>query len=390
MLDWLIVGGGVHGTAICTYLLKRGGVARDRIGVIDPHDEPLARWHAFTRNTGMPFLRSPVAHHLDVQPAALHHFAETEAPEARFTRPYHRPSVELFRRHCEAVIERNELRALRSRATALQVRAREGGLAVETDAGVLTARRVLLAPGAGDQPYWPGWARALRGEFGGVIHHVFDPGWELGTFAPAGRTVVVGGGITAAQVAVSLARRHSGPIALLMRHAPRVHQFDSDVCWLGEQCMRHFRRTDDMRHRRDILRRVRHRGSMPPDVYRQLRKALTRRSVCIIEAEVERATADPLGRGILLHCAGQPPIAADHVLLATGFDPGRPGGALVDRAVVELGLPVAPCGYPVVDGRLEWGRGIHVTGPLAELEIGPVARNIIGARYAALRLVKAA
>ena len=109
----------------------------------------------------------------------------------------------------------------------------------------------------------------------------------------------------------------------------------------------------------------------------------------MLEAEVERATADPLSGGIPLHCPGQPPIAADHVLLATGFDPGRPGGALVDRAVVELDLPVAPCGYPVVDARLEWGRGLHVTGPLAELEIGPVARNIIRARYAALRLVQA-
>lgn len=389
MLDWLIVGGGVHGTAISNHLLRRGRAAPDRIRVLDPHDEPLARWHACTRNTGMPFLRSPVAHHLDVQPAALHHFAETEVPDHRFTRPYRRPSLDLFRRHCDAVIERNGLRPLRLRATATRLHARAAGLAVETDAGAIEARRVLLALGAGDQPYWPAWAAASRRELAGAIHHVFDPAWELARFANPGRTVVIGGGISAAQVAVALARRRSGPVALVMRHAPRVHQFDSDVCWIGEQCLRHFRRTHDMRHRRDIIRRARHRGSMPPDVHRQLIKDLGRGALCLLEAEVERATPDPLGRGVLLHCPGRAPIAADHVLLATGFDPRRPGGALVDHAIADLGLPVAPCGYPVVDAALHWGRGLHVTGPLAELEIGPVARNIIGARLAGERLVRA-
>lgn len=388
MLDWLILGGGVHGTAICNYLLRHRAVRGDRIRVVDPHDEPLARWRACARNTGMPYLRSPVAHHLDVQPAALHHFAETEAPDARFTRPYRRPAVDLFDQHCDAVIERNGLRALRARATALRVRSRPGGLEVETDAGVVTSRRVLLALGAGDQPHWPGWAQAARGQFGGVLAHVFDPGWDLAGFPAAGRTVVIGGGITAAQVALALARRRAGPVVLLMRHAPRVQQFDSDVCWVGERCLRHFRRTEDMRHRRSILRRARHRGSMPPDVARHLNKARVRGALCVVEAEVERVTADPLGRGVLLHCAGQPPLAADHVLLATGFDPRRPGGALVDHAIADLGLPVAPCGYPIVDAQLEWGGGLHVTGPLAELEIGPVARNIIGARLAGARLVR--
>lgn len=387
MLDWLILGGGVHGTAICNHLLRRGRVQRDRIRVLDPHDEPLARWHACTRNTGMPFLRSPVAHHLDVQPAALHHFAETEVPDHRFTRPYRRPSTDLFRRHCDAVIERNGLRALRLRGSARRVHVRAGGLTVETEGGALAARRIVLALGAGDQPFWPAWARALRSSLGGVVDHVFDPAWELARFQPAGRTVVVGGGITAVQVALSLSRR-GAEVALLMRHAPRVHQFDSDVCWIGERCLRHFRRTDDMRHRRDIIRRARNRGSIPPDVFRQLSKERARDALCVVQAEVERATADPLGRGALLQCAGQPPIAAQHVLLATGFDPARPGGALVDHAIVDLGLPVASCGYPVVDGRLEWAHGIHVTGPLAELEIGPVARNFIGARLAGERLVR--
>jgi len=39
-------------------------------------------------------------------------------------------------------------------------------------------------------------------------------------------------------------------------------------------------------------------------------------------------------------------------------------------------------GYPVVDDQLHWGGSIFVSGPLAELRIGPCARNIVGARNA--------
>jgi hypothetical protein len=46
--------------------------------------------------------------------------------------------------------------------------------------------------------------------------------------------------------------------------------------------------------------------------------------------------------------------------------------------------------YPIVDRALRWHPGIHVTGPLAELEIGPPARNILGARLSAERLLGAA
>jgi hypothetical protein len=79
-------------------------------------------------------------------------------------------------------------------------------------------------------------------------------------------------------------------------------------------------------------------------------------------------------------------IEADLVVLATGFESARPGGVWLDEVIAALNLPTAECGYPIVDRTLCWGPGLYVTGPLAELEIGPVARNIIGARLAAERI----
>jgi hypothetical protein len=79
-------------------------------------------------------------------------------------------------------------------------------------------------------------------------------------------------------------------------------------------------------------------------------------------------------------------LSTDLLVLATGFDPARPGGAWLDAAVAAYGLPTAPDGYPILDPALCWADGLHVSGPLAELEVGPVARNFIGARLAAERI----
>ena len=46
-------------------------------------------------------------------------------------------------------------------------------------------------------------------------------------------------------------------------------------------------------------------------------------------------------------------------------------------------------GYPIIDPSLRW-HPRYVTGPLAELELGPSSRNIAGARRAGERILEAA
>jgi hypothetical protein len=87
-----------------------------------------------------------------------------------------------------------------------------------------------------------------------------------------------------------------------------------------------------------------------------------------------------------LHLASGDTLQTDRLILATGFVPTRPGGAWLDQAVSDYDLPIAPDGFPIVDPSLCWSDGLYVTGPLAELEVGPVARNFIGARLAAERI----
>ena len=388
MLEWLIIGGGVHGTHLSLALLRAAGVPHDRLTVLDPWDEPLARFFRFTEATGMSYLRSPAVHHLDLRPYALRAFAKRGHGKriARFVAPYDRPGLAFFRAHCESVVRSHGLSQIRARATALRLDRVDAGFRVDTDRGALVARRVVAAVGLGDQPCWPEWAAALRAS--GRVQHVFDGPAPLEMTRAGERVLVIGGGITAGQLACSLLDR-GALVTLVSRHEPRVHRFDSDPIWLGPAGLTGFHAEPNPDARRHVIQAARRRGSMPPELDHRIRieahrGRLARRTGDVTRAELDRADL----RVELSSDAGA--VTADRIVLATGFLPHRPGGAFLDDAIAAQGLPCARCGYPILSRRLEWAPGLFVSGPLADLELGPAARNIAGARAAAERILSAA
>ena len=390
MLDWLIIGGGIHGTHLSLVLTTTAGAEAERVRVLDPHPAPLARWDACTAATGMLHLRSPSVHHLDLDPWSLQRFAHGPGKRHRsFAPPYDRPGLELFARHVEAVMERHHLGALRVLGRAERIVPEEHAVRVETSQGALHAKRVILALGASEQPSWPDWARALRdAEPTAPLQHIFEPGFDRRALPAFSRLVVIGGGISAAQVTLTLGLAHPGTVTLLARHALREHQFDSDPGWLGPKHLAGFSREPDLARRRALIAAARHRGSMPKEVHRHLRLAAQRRELKLDHGEVRALERTP--SGLLLHLEDGRSLAADRVLLATGFDRRRPGGRLLDALIEEHAFPCAACGYPQVDTALRWHPRVFVTGPLAELELGPTARNIAGARAAGDRIARAA
>ena len=403
MLDWLIVGGGIHGTLLSRVLVEEVGIAADRVRVLDPHDEPLWRFRRCAAATGLDYLRSSVVHHLDADPMALRRFAETRRRRDELHGIYQRPGLELFTTHCDHVIERAGLRALRLRGEALEIGRRRSALRVETSAGELAARHVALALGPSDQPLRPAWAEELRAS-GAPVRHVFEEEFRLDEALASSHSIILGGGLSAVQVALWLAARRPGAVTLLSRHPVRVHEFDSDSHWMGPRGARGFASLAGRGERRALIGRERHRGSVPAELARALARHVGRGSIAWVEGEVETAAPDRLAEGGAAAREGKSPAApglelvlrsgrrlrGDRLLLATGFDPRRPGGAFMDRTIERLGLEYAACGYPAVDASLRWAPGLYVTGPLAELEIGPVARNILGARLAGQRLAAAA
>ena len=385
MLDWLIIGGGVHGTYLSSVLAALPGVRADRIRVLDPDSEPLSQWYRCAHNTGMEFLRSPDVHCLGDDPFALHEFARAGRGRslARFAGPYrNQPSLELFRAHVDTIVRERSLRALRRRGWARRLTTSRDAVRVETDDGALNARRVVLAIGSTGSS-WPSWAVELRAA-GARIGHIFDREFRRASLAPWTRAVVVGGGISAVQTALALSAERPGNVTLLTRHEIREEDFDAHPCWFAG-CLPSFARLSDFGRRRALIRRERNRGSVPTAIAAELRRLVREEQVTVCEASVRHARQLEGGHACL-DLGGEGTLDADLVVLATGFDPARPGGSWLDDAVEELRLPVADCGYPVVDDALHWGHRIHVMGPLAELEVGPAARNIIGARLAVKRL----
>jgi len=383
MLDWLIVGGGLHGTYLSNLLLRKAGVPHDKLRVLDPHEGPLELFWRFTRATGMRYLRSPAVHHLDLDPYGLRRFAErgTGRRLARFVPPYGRPGLDFFRAHTEHVVRTHRLAGLRLRARAEKVVRVESGYRVESSIGGIESRRVLLAIGLGEQPCRPPWASEAP--------HIFDPAFERDALVGAAHVLVVGGGISAAQLACFLARART-PVTVVSRHEPRVHLFDSDPEWLGPKAMAGFERTRDLAVRRRRIVEARHRGSMPPEVAAELSRARRAGWVEWVNAGVKSSRAE--GSVVALELDRSPGIVTGSCLvLATGFESHRPGGRLVDEDTLDrLSLCCADCGYPIVSRGLEWAPGLFVSGPLAELALGPVARNIAGASAAGDRLLSAA
>lgn len=403
MLEWLIIGGGPHGVHAAARLIGEAGVARESVAILDDEEALLARWRRCTRNTGMRYLRSPVVHNLDLSSSSLQQFSKSgpgRSIEKPFTRPYSRPSLELFDLHCDKIIEEYGLEDLhvRGRANALEISDQsvrvgfEPRISRDGSNGELEGQRVILALGAPHEPNWPDWAlhvasRAPQTDRSSLIAHIFDPDFELIDNPDDKVIAVIGAGISGAQVALRLARE-GRRVLLLSRHPLEVHQFDSEPGWQGPMFMAGFSRLSDAAERRERIREARHRGSMSGDVHSELRGAIKAGTVEHIEdAQVESAG---LKDGCVSLDLCESRLEVDRVLLATGFPTHRPGAGWLDEAISAHDLPCSECGYPLVDKGLRWHPRVLVTGSLAELEIGPVSRNLSGAQRAGERIAAVA
>jgi len=382
-LSWLIIGGGIHGVHLATRLIGEAGVPVECVRILDPGERLLVRWRACTTVTGMKHLRSPSVHHLGVETSSLSRFSgqRRNRKPGLFAYPYDRPALALFDAHCDRLIADHALDSIHVRGRAIECRFDSDTVVTKTSTGqTLRAKKVVLALGATDQLEWPSWARIDDPR----VAHIFDAGFAYPSVPTDKPIAVVGGGISAAQVALRL-HADGHKVHLVSRHELREHQFDSAPGWQGPKFMARFNRETSVKQRRQLIATARNKGSLPPDVRATLRREIKAGNIVWHNAEVNALDVDD--RKLTLSISGNEQLNVDRILLATGFTSQRPGGAMLDAFIQSESLPCAPCGYPIVDTALRWHPNVYVTGPLAELELGPVARNIAGARRAGDRLV---
>lgn len=382
----LIIGGGIHGTMLGIQILKSGTLRQHDLRIVDPNESLISRWKTNTTRIGMRYLRSPSVHHLDLDPFSLRKFSDDQ-DGTDFLGRYKRPSLELFHEHCQALIDETGLSDVHHQGSVTALTRDTDDLFCVTLASgeILTAWRIIVATGMNEALAWPEWAYDLKNA-GGHVEHVFNDAADV-TTENEPPIVITGGGITAAHTALKLSIEYPGQVTLLTRHSLRTYDFDSDPGWLGPKYMNGFSQLKDNRQRRNTLKKARYRGSVPPEIKRALASEVAKGHLHLCQDEVGGTTVDH--GNMLLHLQSRETIHARTVILATGYrqECPMPDWLRVYGDAHELGF--APCGTPLVDQDLSWHGGIHLTGALAELELGPTARNIAGARQAVARIIPA-
>ncbi|AOM83932.1 FAD/NAD(P)-binding protein [Salisediminibacterium beveridgei] len=380
----LIIGGGIHGTLLGVQILKSGTLRQDDLRIVDPNESLISRWKTNTTRIGMRYLRSPSVHHLDLDPFSLRKFSNDQ-DGTDFLGRYKRPSLDLFHEHCQALIEETGLAALHHQGSVSGLtRDSDDLLHVTLASGeTTTARQVIVATGMNEMVAWPEWACGLQ-DAGGHVEHVFHEAEDVTRDSEA-PIVITGGGITAAHTALKLSKEYPGQVTLLTRHSLRTHDFDSDPGWLGPKYMNGFSQLKDNQRRRQTIRMARYRGSVPPEIKRALVSEEAKGNLHLCQDEVDGTTVNH--GHMLLHLQSGDTLHARTVILATGYRQECPIPDWLKIYGDDFDLPYAPCGTPVVDQNLSWHDGIYLTGALAELELGPTARNIAGARQAAARMI---
>jgi len=387
--DLAIVGAGPQALTLATHLLQKRGSFRNRFIVLDPSGTWLARWRHQFAAQDIPHLRSPAVHHPDPDPYALRRFAEGRAAE--LFPPYDLPGTRLFEDFCGDVVRQWELADRVYPGKVRQVLPiRESGRprfqVILSDGSCTVVRRVALATGAA-VPNLPRWAEEMATPHppNRLCH---SQQVDLRGFDGTGEQIlIVGGGLTAAHLAVGAMRR-GAKVTLAVRRQLREKLFDADPGWLGPKYLKDFEAEDCWLTRLEMIRQARGGGSVTPAMMLQLRRAVNRGELKILEnTEVRAAVWED--RCWRVKADGEPLPKCDRIWLATGtqFDATR-DPLLADT--LRIYPTEAIGGLPVLDAHLRIpGSECFVMGGLAALTVGPAARNLSGGRMACSRIVRA-
>ena len=371
-----VIGAGPYGLATAAHLRAAGHEVR-------VFGEPMGYWEA-SMPAGM-LLRSPWRASVISSPAGRHSLAAYEhAVGGPLPRPIPRDDFvaygRWFARHAVGDVQAR-------RISGVELGAR--GLEVEDEHGdVLTARRVVLATGLAGFEHVPAPFDALPSE--SVSHTSAEP--DLSRFA--GRRVLVVGRGQSATESAALAKEAgaevellaAGPVHWLVRSA-RLHAAPGPLGSLlyaphdvGPAGLSWVVATPGAVRR--LPAQVRGRLSV-----RSIRPAASAwlvnrlRDVPVTNGIAVAATPRDAD-GVRVQLADRRELAADHVLLGTGFRPHLDRLAILRPRLRSRIRSVG--GYPLLGPGMEASvPGLHVLGALSSYSFGPVMRFVAGTWYTA-------
>ncbi|KAL7930259.1 hypothetical protein V8C35DRAFT_283624 [Trichoderma chlorosporum] len=328
---------------------------------------------------------------------------------------YYTPSQALFRDHCEHVAGRYKLGEQLIRKETLQdidygeVRgvSLDGAklFTVTTDATQhYYAKTVVLAVGPANTPKIPSLPSAPFTDSGTLPQACHSmqikefPDNLVQSRITAGlatNVLIIGGGLTSAQLAVLALKRGVTKIWHLMRGPLRVKHFDVDLSWMGKYKNAEHARfwtADSDLERLEIIKEARGGGSLTPTYYKKVKKYIAsgnlelRTNTALIDAEMREIDGSRFWA-----IKTEPPTAGmplfDYIYFATGIQTD-----FTCLPYLQTMLQKYPIhghgGFPCINEDLMWKDGVplFMAGRLGALQLGPAAPNIGGAKVAAERV----
>lgn len=376
-----IIGGGIHGISIALQLLREKPTAAKHLAIVDKYPQPLTAWRQKTERQGMTFLRSPAVHHTTPDPLGIVDYAERHNRTDELAPPYSQPSTSLFWDYC------NDTRAELTKhhiyyqfeVSKLRWDKRTGRYPfriISTNNEGFRSSCVILAIGADDCVYVPPEYTEWQCQFPDRIIHASEfPVDCKEVLDEKGKIVIVGGGLTAGTLAKSLSER-GHHVILIMRNKVKIEQFDFPPIWLGPKALTEFTNETDFQRRYQIIQENRGEGSITPEIMDVLEKnqnveIYPETYICNIAAahhlqvETTRSMISDVSR----------------IILATGYRFNLRRYRFLNELIEQHTIPLI-CGLPKLDPDLQFHpiENLFGTGTMAQLQIGPAAGNIAGAR----------
>lgn len=274
---------------------------------------------------------------------------------------------------------------------------------VKTPTQLFYSKAVVLAVGAANKPEiprmpsMPADLRNVRQACHSLQIKVFpDPIIEQRmTAGKATNVLIVGGGLTSAQLTDLAIRKGVTKVWHIMRGPCRVKHFDVDLEWMGkykntEQAR--FWLADSDEERLQIIKSARGGGSFTPLFYKRLKKHIAsgrlelHEKISLLDSIFEQ-TDEESGMWTV---KTDPPLnmpSFDYIYFATGVQTNVSG--LPYLKTIQEKYPIASFGgYPCINEDLMWAENLplYCVGRLSALQLGPAAPNIGGAKLGAERV----
>lgn len=399
-IDIAIVGGGPHALTLVTHLLQKRSRMRNKFLVFDSRHRWMQQWQQQFAALEIPHLRSPAVHHPDPDPYALRRFAESRPNE--FFPPYDLPGTQLFWDFCNDTIKRWQLedKFVQTAITAIGVIDQKKETTEKKAAfpqgyhrykfclqhsnGEETiARRVVLATGGGTANL-PNWVKQIQTNYppDRLLH---SQDIDLRSLNVTGEKIlIIGGGLTSGHLAVG-AMNQGAKVMLMYRRRLREKLFDADPGWLGPKYLKGFFSQDwDTRWR--LIQEARDGGSLTPAIMLKLNRS-QREGKLEVYQECQIVKASWQGSHWQVVCDNGTEYQCDRIWLGTGNRLDAFSHPLLRQILANFPTEMIQ-GLPILDAHLRIpGLPLFLMGGLAVLQVGPVARNLSGARMASQKIV---